>query len=92
MTTTTTWRTLDYIVSGRAADYKEQIELQRSVLLNESIKDVVLPLVNDDQGPLMHMPLMEDPNAWTNTVTKLYYGKDSVVAIPREVWEELQGR
>lgn len=92
VTTTTTWRTLDYIVSGRAADYKEQIELQRSVLLNESIKDVVLPLVNDDQGPLMHMPLMEDPNAWTNTVTKLYYGKDSVVAIPREVWEELQGR
>lgn len=90
--TMTTWRTLEYIVSGRAADYKEQIELQRSVLLDDSIKDVVLPFINDDQGPLMHMPLMEDPDAWTNTVTKLFYGKDSVVAIPREVWNELQGK
>ncbi|MCI8844976.1 MAG: glycosyltransferase family 2 protein [Lachnospiraceae bacterium] len=83
---------LEYITSGQAADFKAQMELQNSVLLDDDVKDVVLPMINDDQGPLMHMPLTENPDEWTNMVTRLYYNKNSVVAIPREVWQELQGR
>ncbi len=82
---------VDYIRSGQAADFKDQMEFQLSVLLDDTVKDVVLPAVNDAQGPLMHMPLTEDPEAWTNSITKMFYGKNSVVAVPREIWNEMQG-
>lgn len=88
---TTSFLCIDYISSGQAADFKEQMEFQLSVLLDDAVKDVALPAVNDRQGPLMHMPLTEDPEAWTNSVTKMFYGKNSVVAVPREVWNEMQG-
>lgn len=89
---TAAFRSLEYIVSGQAADFKAQMELQMSVLLDDSIKDVVLPMINDDQGPLMYMPLTENPDAWTNSNVQWYYNKNSVAAIPREVWQELQGK
>ena len=87
---TTTFQCMEYIRSGQAADFKEQMELQQSVLLDDNVKDVVLPLLNDDQGPLMHMPLTENPEAWTNSVIKMFYGKDSVVAVPGEIWQEIK--
>lgn len=88
---TTTYLCIDYVKSGQAADFKEQMKYQKEVLLDDKIKDVVLPAINDYQGPLMHMPLTENPEAWTNTVIKHFYGKDSVIAMPREAWMEMQG-
>lgn len=87
---TTTFQCVEYIRSGQAADYKSQMKYQREKLLDDSIKEVVLPQINDVQGPLMHMPLTEDPQAWTNQNAKEYYNKASVIALPREVWEKLQ--
>ena len=40
----------------------------------------------------MHMPVTENPEAWTNTVTREFYGKKSVKAIPRVEWMELYGK
>lgn len=81
---------LDYILDGRAADYRWQME-QMTRLLSGEETEVVLPMINGDQGPLMHMPVMDTPDAWTSTVVAEFYGKDSVYAIPRREWEELYG-
>lgn len=89
--TSTTWVSMEYILSGQAADYKEQMELQTRLLTDEETKDVVVPFINDVQGPLMQMPVTGDPAGWTNTVTAGFYGKNSVVAIPREEWLERYG-
>ena len=85
----TLWKSMDYIVTGQAADYKMQMDLQTQLLMDESTMVVILPFINDQQGPLMHMPATENPEAWTNTVIRQFYGKNSVVAMPREEWEAL---
>lgn len=89
---TASWISLEYIMSGQASDYKEQMDLQTSLLLDESTENVVLPFINDVQGPLMHMPVIEDTEAFTNSVTSHFYGKNSVVAIPRPEWDEKYGK
>ncbi len=86
----TSWVSLEYIKSGQAADYKEQMDIQTAILTDEDVTDAVIPFVNDRQGPLMSMPATKDPTAWTNTVMKQFYGKNSVVGIPREEWEKLR--
>lgn len=89
--TSTLWVCMEYITTGQAVDYKEQMELQTHLLTDGDTQDVVLPFINDVQGPLMHMPVTPDSEAWTNTVTREFYGKNSVVAMPRSEWEELYG-
>ena len=84
----TSWVCLEYIGSGQAADYKEQMELQTSILTDERVKNAVIPFINDEQGPLMSMPATDDPGAWTNFVMSQFYGKDCVIAMPRSEWEE----
>lgn len=85
---TTSWVSLEYIATGQAADYKAQMDLQTSLLTDGSREEVYVPLINDDQGPLMSMPVTENPDAWTNTVVRQFYGKKSVVGMPRDEWEE----
>lgn len=87
--TSTLWVSMEYIISGQAADYREQMNLQTDMLVDENVTDVILPQINNIQGPLMHMPVTSNPDAWTNTVTSNFYGKNSVVAIPRPEWEAL---
>lgn len=72
---TTFWKCYDYSRIGRDSIYKEQMEYWHFLLLNEDMKGVILPSINDDQGPLMFMPVINDPEAWTNRVTGSYYGK-----------------
>lgn len=84
---TTTWVCMEYIVSGQAEDYRQQMELQTELLTDSAVTDVVLPFINDEQGPLMHMSVTADQTAWTNTVTREFYGKHSVIAMPRPDWE-----
>ena len=38
---------------------------------------------NQDQGPLMHMEVTEDPESWTNRVVRDFYRKSSVVEVER---------
>lgn len=87
----TSYVSLIYITSGQAGDYKEQMELQTKLMENKNTEDVVIPGINDVQGPLMHMPVTDDKDAWTNTVTSRFYGKRSVVAIERPTWIEIYG-
>lgn len=84
----TSWSSLEYIASGQAADYKKQMELQTRLLMDEATEDVVVPGINWMQGPLMHMPIIEDPDSFTNWAAQSFYGKNSVVAIPRAEWNE----
>ena len=87
----TSWICYQYSSIGRDDVYKEQMDYWMSLLLNEDLKEVVLPMINDDQGPLMFMPVIDKPDAWTNSVTKSYFGKDYLLAIPRDEWIELYG-
>ena len=79
----TSYECYTYIESGQADDYKAQMEERLSLLRNTELKNVELPAMNSDQGPLMHMEVMEDPNEWTNTVVKQFFGKESVIEVPR---------
>lgn len=88
--TCTSWVALTYITSGQAKDYKQQMDLQTRLMESDE-KDVVVPGINDVQGPLMHMPVTADEKAWTNTVTAEFYGKRSVIAIERPTWIERYG-
>ena len=62
----TSYECYTYIESGQADDYKAQMEERLSLLRNPELKNVELPAMNSDQGPLMHMEVMEDPKEWTN--------------------------
>lgn len=71
----------DYVSSGRAEDFRKQIESHMEILLDDSIKEAYLIPINDDQGPLMHMPVTTNPDNFTNWVVKEFYGKDKVVML-----------
>lgn len=87
----TSYVSLIYTTSGQAKDYKEQMDLQTRLMEDESTEDVVIPCINDVQGPLMHMPVTDNVKAWTNTVTAAFYGKHSVVSMERPAWMEIYG-
>ncbi|SFV00740.1 DUF6056 family protein [Butyrivibrio sp. INlla21] len=80
---------MKYYLSGQADDYLEQMKLQRRLMTEVGVDDVVVPMINYDQGPLMHMPITEDPENIVNTMTAAYYGKKSCRSISREEWIEL---
>ncbi|MBE5841979.1 MAG: hypothetical protein E7304_11320 [Butyrivibrio sp.] len=79
---------LDYYLSGQASDYKEQMALQRYLMEEPGVDDVVVPEINNEQGPLMHMPIVADPSNVDNYMTRIFYGKASCRAIPRTEWME----
>ena len=79
-----------YVKSGQAADYKAQMKLQYELLFTEE-KNIILPMINDEQGPLQCMPVTGDNDNFTNYVNRNYYDKESVIAIPREEWIEKYG-
>ena len=85
--TTTDWVSMDYILSGQAADYKYQMNLQTELLESDE-SDVILPMINEYQGPLMHMPVIEDKEAWTNRTVAEFYHKNSTLGVDRKEWEE----
>ena len=74
-------RVYDYVSSGQAEDFKRQIESHMEILLDDSIKEAYLIPINDNQGPLMHMPVTEDPEEFTNRVVRDFYRKNKVVMV-----------
>ena len=80
----TMFQFIDYVVSGQADDYKEQMEERLDILLDDNIKDVELPQINQEQGPLMHMEVLDDPNAWTNQVACQFFRKERIVGVERK--------
>jgi hypothetical protein len=83
---------INYIRSGQMADFELQMQERLAILEDTSISDAVVPEMNPEQGPLMHMALLSDPNAYTNKNTELFYGKTSVIAIPREEYLRIYGK
>lgn len=73
-----------YVASGQADDYKAQMEERLALLLDPTLKEVELPEMNPEQGPLMHMEVMEDPDAWTNMVAEQFFQKDRIVQVKRQ--------
>ena len=80
---TTFFLCAEYIMSGQADDYKAQMEERQAILLDEAVLEAELPAMNQDQGPLMHMEVTEDPESWTNRVVRDFYRKNSVVEVKR---------
>lgn len=75
---------VEYISSGELYDYRDQINEQLEVLTDPTIKDAVIYQMNPEQGPLMLMTPDEDPEKYSNRAVAQFYGKNSVVAIPRK--------
>ena len=61
-----------------------QMEERLELLLNPDLKEVELPAMNPEQGPLMHMEVMENPDAWTNTVAEQFFQKDKIIQVQRQ--------
>ena len=74
----------NYVKDGHLKDFDNQMRERFRILQDDTVDDVVLPEMNSEQGPFMHMALTKDVNNFTNYATKLYYGKKSVIAIPRD--------
>lgn len=87
--TSTSYKSLIYITSGEASDFKEQMDLQTRLMEDPQTEDVVVPFINNVQGPLMHMPVTDDTTKFTNWATAQFYGKNSVVAMERPAWMEM---
>ena len=81
----------DFIRSGQLRDFEFQMQERLKILNDPEIRNAVLPEMNDEQGPFMHMALVNDPKAYTNQATARFYGKESVIAIPRTEYYELYG-
>lgn len=82
---------MNFIKSGQLRDFEFQMQERLAILHNPKLEKAVLPEMNDEQGPFMHMALLADPNAYTNRATARFYGKKSVIAIPRTEYYELYG-
>lgn len=82
------FKTVEYIATGQAEEYKKQMNLQTKLLNDQTTNTVVVPLINYEQGPLMHMNITDNADAWTNNVVEEFYNKDYVIAIPRNEWNE----
>lgn len=82
---------MDFIRSGQLHDFEYQMQERLEILNNPEITNVVLPQMNSEQGPFMHFPLLDDSGAYPNKATARFYGKESVIAIPRPEYYELYG-
>lgn len=82
---------MDFIKSGQLRDFEYQMQERLKILNDLETDNVVLPQMNNEQGPFMHMALIADPDCYTNMATARFYGKKSVIAIPRTEYYELYG-
>jgi hypothetical protein len=78
---------MEFISSGQLSDFESQMQ-ERLAILNTDDKNVVVPEMNNEQGPFMHMALMRDPAEYTNRATEAFYDKDTVIAIPRDEYNK----
>ncbi len=82
----------NYVKEGHLKDFEDQMQERLAILLDDSQQNVVVPEMNNDQGPFMHMPLTADSENFTNDSTRRYYGKESVIAIPRDEYYSKYGK
>lgn len=78
----------DYIRSGRAEEYRAQMDEFMELVTQEGVEDVVVPFIVGEQEPLVHLPVTTNPEEWSNQKMALFFRKRSLVAIPRDEWEK----
>lgn len=81
---------LDYTRKGYGENFREQMLLQQKLLETDE-QEVVIPSTNAFNGPILNMPVTEDPEAWTNEVTARFYGKSKVIGMDADEWHTLYG-
>lgn len=79
--TTTDYVTIEYLRSGQADDYKEQMDDFTEIMTNPTITDAKVHASNCEQGPLMHMPITGETTKYTNLAAAKFFGKNSVVSV-----------
>ena len=52
-----------------------------SVMTDPSVINAKVHASNNEQGPLMHMPITNNPDKFTNYAAARFFGKNSVIAI-----------
>ena len=77
---TTDFVTMEYLSSGQADDYRKQMDEFTSIMTDSSVTDAKVHASNNEQGPLMHMPITDDPDKFTNDAAARFFGKNSVIA------------
>ena len=75
---------VQFIQSGALEDYHNQMEEWLEILHDPEITNAELPAMNNEQGPFMLMVPLDDAAAWSNSVYMNYYGKESVICVPRQ--------
>lgn len=80
------WTCVDFLRSSHFADYRIQMDEQLSLLEDPDLTDVVVPEMNNEQGPYLILQLSQDSGNYTNWANALYYGKNTVTAVPRDVY------
>ena len=76
----TDYVTMKYISSGQAEDYRTQMDEFTRIMTDPDITDARVHASNCDQGPLMHMPVTDDPGSFTNDAAARFFGKRSVIS------------
>lgn len=74
---------IQFIQSGALADYHSQMEEWLDILNDPAVSDAKLPEMNSEQGPFMMMVPLDNAEAWSSQVYARYYGKNSVICVPR---------
>ena len=78
---TTDFVTIEYLKSGQADDYRKQMDEFTSIMTDPSVTDAKVHASNNEQGPLMHMPITGNPDNFTNNAAARFFGKNSVISI-----------
>ena len=77
-----------FVSNGHLKDYDNQMKERLRILQDDTVKNVILPEMNNEQGPFMHMAITKDVDNFSNTATMSFYDKESVIAIPRDEYYE----
>lgn len=89
---TVLYHSYSVIKTGKAAEYKQISDMRTRILLDEAIRDVILPVGGVDCKPIIQTYWVEtNPEAWTNRALRDFYGKESVTGIDRDEWVRLYG-
>lgn len=83
------YKCYDFIASGQLADFEAQMQERFELLNDPNVTDVVVPYMNSEQGPFIHFAITNDVTNYSNEVTAAFYGKNTVLGIPREEYYEI---
>lgn len=78
----------DFVTSGNAQDFKNELLLQQKLLSGDE-KTLVLPSTNGRNGPIINMSVTPDSNSWNSRVIARFYGKDSVTGLAADDWHKI---